>query len=46
MLFADCPFCNAPAPVDEASGALACEPCALVLTIDDEPAWVELAAAA
>ena len=46
MLFADCPFCDTPALVDEASGALACEPCALVLPIDDEPCPVELAAAA
>jgi uncharacterized protein YbaR (Trm112 family) len=50
MLFADCPFCDTPALVDEASGALACEPCSLTLPIDDEafhePFLPELAAAA
>jgi uncharacterized protein YbaR (Trm112 family) len=46
MLFADCPFCDAPAPVDEATSALVCDSCALVLRIEEEPAPVELAAAA
>ncbi len=46
MLFADCPFCDAPAIVDEATGALACEPCALTLPIEDVPASRELPAAA
>jgi uncharacterized protein YbaR (Trm112 family) len=46
MLFVDCPFCDAAAAVDEASGALACEPCALVLPIEDEAFPVEHAAAA
>jgi uncharacterized protein YbaR (Trm112 family) len=46
MLFADCPFCDTPANVDEAVGALACEPCALTFQIDDEPLHLALAAAA
>jgi len=46
MLFADCPFCGTPALVDEARGALACEPCSLTLMIDDEPLLLDLAAAA
>ena len=46
MLFADCPFCDTAAPVDEATGALTCEPCALVLPTEDEPVLMELAAAA
>ncbi len=46
MLFADCPCCDNPAIVDEALGALACEPCALTFLIDDEPLLLDLAAAA
>jgi uncharacterized protein YbaR (Trm112 family) len=46
MLVADCPFCAAPAHVDEAAGALVCEPCALALPIDDETMPDELPIAA
>jgi len=46
MLFADCPFCDSPAIVDEALGVLACEPCELMLPIEDQSWAMELAAAA
>ena len=46
MLFADCPFCDAPAPVDETTGALSCEPCALVLVIEDDVETARLPLAA
>jgi hypothetical protein len=46
MLFADCPFCDTPALVDEARRTLACGPCSLTVLIDDEPVLLDLAAAA
>jgi|APDOM4702015118_1054815.scaffolds.fasta_scaffold1814300_1 uncharacterized Zn finger protein (UPF0148 family) len=46
MLFADCPLCDAPAPLDLASGALDCPACAVRLELADEPMRRELAEAA
>ena len=46
MLFADCPFCDGPAPVDLETGALDCASCVVHLDLADEPAPVELAAVA
>jgi hypothetical protein len=46
MLFADCPFCDAPAIVDEGTGTLDCEACAARFAFADEPVIVELALAA
>ena len=38
MLFADCPLCDEPAPVDVAAGALECPTCAVrvELAADEE----------
>lgn len=46
MLFADCPLCDAPAVVDEATGALDCDACAVHLGMADDRAQYELPAAA
>ena len=46
MLFADCPLCDAPAPVDLSSGVLDCPACAVRLELPGDAAAPELAAAA
>ena len=46
MLFADCPFCLGPLPVDLASGSMDCPDCAVHLEFATEPAPLALAAAA
>lgn len=40
MLFADCPFCLAPLPLDLASGSMDCPDCAVHLVLAAEPAVV------
>ncbi|HEY5437112.1 MAG TPA: hypothetical protein VIK13_17925 [Candidatus Limnocylindrales bacterium] len=46
MLFADCPLCDGPVPLDLECGALDCPTCAVRLELADEPALPELAEAA
>ena len=52
MLFADCPFCLAPLPLDAATGTMDCADCGIRLELKDDrapiapPACRELAAAA
>jgi len=46
MLFADCPLCDGPAPLDVESGALDCHACCVRLELADEPAVRVLAPAA
>ena len=46
MLFADCPLCDEPAPLDLESGALDCPACAIRFDLADDPPLPELAAAA
>ena len=38
MLFADCPFCLQPVPLDAATGTMDCPACAIRLVLADEPA--------
>ena len=40
MLFADCPFCLAPLPVDLATGSLDCADCRVHLELAPEPVAV------
>ena len=37
MLFADCPFCLQPVPLDAATGTMECLDCAIWLVLADEP---------
>ncbi|MHB8891293.1 MAG: hypothetical protein ACYC65_04530 [Candidatus Limnocylindrales bacterium] len=46
MLFADCPLCDGPAPLDLESGALDCHACCVRLELADGPVIRELAPAA
>jgi hypothetical protein len=46
MLFADCPLCDAPAPLDLESGVLDCPACAVRLELADGPGRRALADAA
>ena len=47
MLFADCPFCLQPVPLDAATGTMECGYCAVRLVLAAEPApRVELVPAA
>jgi hypothetical protein len=38
MLFADCPFCLAPLPLDLATGSMDCADCAVHLELAADPA--------
>jgi hypothetical protein len=40
MLFADCPFCLAPLPLDQATGSMDCPDCVVHLVLADQPAAV------
>jgi hypothetical protein len=40
MLFADCPFCLAPLPLDAATGTMDCTDCGIRLELRDDPAPV------
>jgi uncharacterized Zn finger protein (UPF0148 family) len=44
MLFADCPFCLAPLPLDAATGTMDCADCGIRLELKDDPAPVAPAA--
>ena len=46
MLFAECPLCDGPAPVDLEAGALDCPACAIRLELAEDRVLPELAAAA
>jgi hypothetical protein len=46
LLFADCPLCDGPAPVDLEIGAVDCPACAIRFDLADDPTLPELAAAA
>ena len=37
MLFADCPFCLAPLPLDAVTGTMDCADCGIRLEIKDDP---------
>jgi hypothetical protein len=37
MLFADCPFCLAPLPLDAVTGTMDCGDCGIRLEIKDDP---------
>ena len=40
MLFADCPFCLAPLPLDAITGTMDCADCGIRLELRDDPAAV------
>jgi hypothetical protein len=46
VLFADCPFCLAPMPLDAATGSMDCADCQVHLELAEEPAAPVLATAA
>jgi hypothetical protein len=46
MLLADCPLCDHPTPVDDATGCLDCPRCAVRLELAADPAPVVLPLAA
>ena len=46
MLFADCPFCLQPVPLDAATGTMECRDCRVILELAGEPAPLVLAPAA
>ena len=46
MLFAECPLCDRPTPLDAETGALDCAACAMNFELAEESAQPELAAAA
>jgi hypothetical protein len=47
MLFADCPFCLSPLPLDAVTGTMECRDCRIILELAAEPSpRVELAPAA
>ena len=46
MLFADCPFCLQPVPLDVAAGTMDCPACAVRLELAEVPAPVALPLAA
>jgi hypothetical protein len=46
MLFADCPFCLAPLPLDALTGTMECRDCQISLELADEPEPLVLAPAA
>lgn len=37
MLFADCPFCLAPLPLDAATGTMGCRDCRIILELAEDP---------
>jgi hypothetical protein len=46
MLFADCPFCLAPLPLDAATGTMECQDCRIILELAADPESRVLAPAA
>ena len=46
MLFADCPFCLQPVPLDAATGTMECRDCRIILELAWDPQPQVLAAAA
>ena len=46
MLFADCPFCLAPLPLDTATGTMECQNCRIILELAEDPGPLVLAPAA
>jgi hypothetical protein len=46
MLFADCPFCLQPVPLDAATGTMECGDCRIILELAWDPQPQVLAAAA
>jgi hypothetical protein len=46
MLFADCPFCLAPLPLDAATGTMECQDCRIILELAEDPEPLVLAPAA
>lgn len=46
MLFADCPFCLQPMPLDWATGSMDCGECAVHLELAEDPEPAALAPAA
>jgi hypothetical protein len=46
MLFADCPFCLAPLPLDAATGTMECPDCLITLELAEDPEPLVLAPAA
>jgi hypothetical protein len=46
MLFADCPFCLAPLPLDAATGTMECRDCRIILELAGDPEPLVLAPAA
>ena len=46
MLFADCPFCLAPVPLDAATGTMECPDCRVILELAEDPEPLILAPAA
>ena len=46
MLFADCPFCLAPLPLDASTGTMECRDCQILLELAADPEPLLLAPAA
>jgi hypothetical protein len=46
MLFADCPFCLAPVPLDAVTGTMECRDCCIILELAGDPEPQVLAPAA
>jgi hypothetical protein len=46
MLLTDCPLCDRPAPLDEATASLDCDACGVRLEVAPDTATPELALAA
>jgi hypothetical protein len=46
MLFADCPFCLQPVPLDAATGTMECRDCLVILELAEDPEPLVLAPAA
>ena len=46
MLFADCPFCLQPVPLDAVTGTMECRDCQILLELAEDPEPLVLAPAA